>query len=152
MYFDTLAEHSDTVLWTVRTTKLCFPVWYRNFKIGFNIGKKKSIYVCNIIFSWYKHITHRFSNGMPRVAIRYSTKKSDHISSPDFYSPSLIRQISFASQPHLVHVITFWQYTYLWTTVKDYVPEEQNFTKNLCWTPCELTKNYSHCHQTRLMH
>ena len=51
MYFDTLAEHSDTVLRKVRTTKLCFPVWYRNFKIGFKIGKKKNLFMFAKSFS-----------------------------------------------------------------------------------------------------
>ena len=51
------------------------------------------------------------------------------------------------------HVITFWHYIYLWTSIfKDEIQEKWNFIKNMWQTPWELTKNCNHFHQTRLMH
>jgi len=63
------------------------------------------------------------------------------------------RETSLTSQTHLIHVTAFWQYVHSWTIiVKDEAQEEYNFNKNLWWTPWELPKNCSHCHQTSLMH
>jgi len=63
-------------------------------RIGFKIAKKtnKTIYVCVTIFSWHKYILCKISNGIYRVAIRYTTQKADKVSLPGFHNPSLARE------------------------------------------------------------
>ena len=48
--------------------------------------------ISDTVSSWYKYITCRFSNGTYRVAIRYSTQKSDHVCSPNLHKTSLTRE------------------------------------------------------------
>ena len=93
MRFDVFTKHSSV---NSKNTQLCFPFWERNLSIGFKIWKKKKLFffflnICNSIFCWHKYITREFSNAMCGVAVRCSTQKFDHVSSPDFYKPYLNR-------------------------------------------------------------
>ena len=70
IYFDTLARHAPV---NSKKYAAVLSVLIKEFENRFQDCKKKSsISVCNIIFNWYKYITCKFSNGMYRVAIRYS--------------------------------------------------------------------------------
>ena len=71
-----LTHWLNAMLWTVKNAQLCFMFWWRSSKICFKIAKNIHIYiyVCDTVCSWYKYITCKFSNGMYRVAIEYSTQ------------------------------------------------------------------------------
>lgn len=76
--------------------------------VGFHFGKgiweqlsrlpKKSSlfsffwYICDSILSQHKHITCKFSNGLYRVVIIYSTKKSNYVSLLDFNNSYLNKE------------------------------------------------------------
>ena len=90
MNFDALDKHSPM---NSKKYAPVLSVLIKEFENGFQeCQKKSSICVCDTIFSQHKYMTCKFSNGMYRVAIRYSTQKSDHVSLPDFYKPSLTRE------------------------------------------------------------
>ena len=91
MHFDTLAKHSP-----VNSKK--------NFSLAFHFDNgiweqvsrmpKKSwfCYICDSIFSQHNYITCQYSDGMYRVAIRYSSPKLDHVSFLVFCKTRLTRE------------------------------------------------------------
>ena len=74
MHFDTLAKHIHVKRKSCTTL---FSILIRNLKVGFNNTKKSSffIYIFKIqFFRQHKYNTCKFSNGMYRVVVRYSTQ------------------------------------------------------------------------------
>jgi len=69
--------------------------------------KKKTIYICKTIFSWCKYMTCKFSNGIYRVAVRYSTQKSDCGSLIDFHNLCLRREKYPSLHNHTIFVSSF---------------------------------------------
>lgn len=72
----------NTVLWTEKHRQPCFLLWEKNLRTSFKSTKNLSffLYVCDSNFSPHKYMTCAFSNGMYRLAVRYSTRNSDHAS------------------------------------------------------------------------
>lgn len=126
--------------------------------MGFKTDKKKKksifLYVCSSIFSLHKCIIYKYSNGVYRVTVRYSTQKSVNVSLQDLHKPCFSREKYPSLHRHtFIHVIAFWHSVQLWTTVlKDDLQEEWNFIKSFWQIPWELIENGSHCHWTRLTH
>ena len=96
-----------------------------NLRIGFRIAKKLPIHVCNSIFCQYKYITWKFSDGIYRDAIIYSTKKIDMSLYQTLISPLISERNTpqFTIMPYSCHrflaVRTFVN-TYFegWSTVR----------------------------------
>lgn len=72
-------------------------------------------YICGSLFSQHKYIkTEDFQMECIELQSHIQLKqKPNHVSLPDFYKPSLTREIALASQPHLIHVIALWHYVQL---------------------------------------
>jgi len=75
--------------------------------------KKTSVYICETIFSWYKHTPWKFSSGMYGIVIRYSTSKSDHVSLQDIHNPCLSREIYPLLHSHTVFMSSLFGRTHI---------------------------------------
>ena len=75
----------------------------------FKFAKKLSVfwYIFDSNCNQQKHMTCKFSNGMYRVTIRYSTQKSDCISLLDFYKHSFIREKCLSLPIHTLFMSSF---------------------------------------------
>lgn len=80
VHFDTLAKHSAL---NGKEHTAMLSVLVKEFQTLFPVD----LYIYIDIY-----ITCRFSNGTYRVAIRYSTQKSDHVCSPNLHKTSLTRE------------------------------------------------------------
>ena len=81
-------------------------------------------YICNPVFSWHNTLPGNFQ--MEHIELQSDIQLKNLTSSLHFYKLSLTGKKTFLiSQSHFIHVITFWQYTQLWTTIfKDEAQEK----------------------------
>lgn len=80
VHFGSLAEHSPV---SSRKYTAMLPILLKEFENMLQDCWKKILIfwsACNSIFSQHKYMTWESSNGVQRVVIRYSTKKSDQAS------------------------------------------------------------------------
>lgn len=117
----------NTDLWTAKKQNKiiirspCFSFWQRNLRNGFKIAEKIIIclHICDFVFNQHKYNTWKISNGMYKVAIRYSTQGKIWSCLPDFKKPYLSRENYPSLHSHTLFLSLLFgsMYIYLWATV-----------------------------------
>lgn len=123
--------------------QLCLLIWYKNFRFfiskitDFKIAAKiMSILVVCDSSGWYLSI---FKQNAESCGLTFNLKKNLIVSSLDVHRSYLPEMNSLTSQSFLIHVITFWQHTYIMSNdFQEWGTMTVKLRTKIWWAPSEL--------------